>query len=97
METRPGMDFPMGDLVIRCLKCGNRKVLEEGVTDGRGIYLFNRHDSAFGMSCPICEIGLEIRLEPSIEIPTAEEELKEINEEDNEELQTSTPVEEVVQ
>ena len=37
--------FKYGSLIIKCHQCGNEEVIEDLVTDGRDIYLFNHDDS----------------------------------------------------
>ena len=60
-----GTDFRYGDLIIKCHQCGNIKVVEEMVTDGRAIYLFNKKDSWLRLTCPECNITMEMCLIPN--------------------------------
>lgn len=60
-----GNDFKYGDLIITCHSCGDVQVVEELVTDGRAIYLFNKYDSHLRLHCPTCEITMEMSLRPS--------------------------------
>ena len=60
-----GTDFRYGDLIIKCHQCGNIKVVEEMVTDGRAIYLFNKKDSWLRLTCPECNITMEMCLVPN--------------------------------
>ena len=70
-----GLDFKYGTLIIKCNKCGNEQICEDLVTDGRAIYLFNKEDSLLKLNCPTCDISIEMRIRPSINIPVEDEEL----------------------
>ena len=72
-----GTDFLYGDLIIRCNQCGNEQLVEEMVTDGRAIYIFNKYDSSLKLSCDKCKISMEMLIRESEVI---DDELKEINE-----------------
>jgi ribosomal protein S27E len=62
-------DFKYGDLVIKCHQCGNEELIEELVTDGRAIYLFNNNDSFLKLHCTKCDITMEMTLRPSTNPP----------------------------
>ena len=61
------MDFKYGDLIVKCHQCGGEEVIEELVTDGRAIYLFNREDSFVKLNCTKCDITMEMRIRPNVE------------------------------
>jgi len=87
------MDFKYGDLIIKCHQCGNEEVIEELVTEGRAVYLFNNDDSFLKLECTKCNITMEMKLvrTTSPEKPDDEDIIEEIK---NEELQKETPKEE---
>lgn len=89
------MDFMYGTLIIKCHQCGYTETVEEKITDGRAIYLFNRDDSTLTLSCPQCNIKMEMTIVPDEE---ANKEFNDIIVEEvkNEELQEETPKEETV-
>lgn len=95
-----GLDFKYGDLIVKCHQCGAKTILEEAVTDGRAIYLFNKNDSYLKLHCDKCNITMEMCMEPSVSvnIPTVEEELKsdKIEEVEYEELPQEAPTKEIV-
>ncbi len=84
-------EFKYGDLVVVCGACGDIQVLEELVTVGRAIYIFNRDDSYLHLECPKCGISMDMRMRPSENI---DDELKE--DQADEKLQEESPAEEVV-
>ena len=61
------MDFKYGNLIIKCHQCGDVQVIEELVTDGRCIYLFNKADSYIRLRCPVCDITMEMCIVPDEE------------------------------
>jgi ribosomal protein S27E len=83
-----GTDFKYGDLIVKCHQCGNIQVVEELITDGRAIYIFNKKDSWFRLSCPECNITMEMSMRPSVNV--------EIEEVKNEELPQESSSEETV-
>jgi ribosomal protein S27E len=88
-------DFKYGDLTIKCHQCGLEQVIEELVTDGRAIYLFNNHNSFIKLHCPDCDITMEMSLKPN---DVANKEIED-NVEDivpDEELPQESPTEETV-
>jgi hypothetical protein len=80
--------FKYGSLIIKCHQCGNEEIIEDLVTDGRAIYLFNHDDSFLKLECKKCDIMMEMSLKPSANAP--EEEI------DYEELPKETSAEETV-
>lgn len=96
------MDFKYGDLIVRCGKCGEEQLIEEMVTDGRAIYLFNQVDSYLKLNCPKCDISMEMRMvesknvDPELLIEEAQI-VEEINKTiENEELPQESSTEEIV-
>ena len=61
------MEFKYGNLVIKCHQCGEVQVIEELVTDGRCLYLFNKDDSYMKLHCPKCDITMEMCIVPDEE------------------------------
>lgn len=59
------MDFKYGDLIIKCHQCGEVQVVEELVTEGRCLYLFNKDDSYIKLHCPKCDITMEMCIVPN--------------------------------
>jgi hypothetical protein len=92
------MDFKYGDLIIKCHQCGEVQVVEELVTEGRCLYLFNKDDSYIKLHCPKCDITMEMSIVPN-EATNAEAEdvIEDATIEDtNEELQEASIPEETV-
>ena len=88
------MDFKYGNLCIKCHQCGNIQIVEELVTDGRAIYLFNKEDSYIKLNCPECDITMEMCIVPNEE---ANAEFNDTNlEKTNEELPKEVATEETV-
>jgi len=90
------MDFKYGELIVKCHQCGDVQILEEYVTDGRAIYLFNKDDSYLRLHCPKCDITMEMCLQPSKieDAEIIEETSKEIKE--DEKLQEEITTAEVI-
>ena len=61
------MDFKYGDLIIKCHQCGEVQVVEELVTEGRCLYLFNKNHSYVKLHCPKCDITMEMCIVPNEE------------------------------
>jgi len=57
--------FKYGDLITKCHQCGGEQLIEELITDGRAIYLFNHDDSYIKLHCPDCNITMEMRIVPN--------------------------------
>lgn len=89
-----GTDFKYGDLIIKCHQCGNVKVVEEMVTDGRAIYLFNKKDSYLRLICPECNVTMEMCLVPNEKANAEIIDIELI--ETDEKLSQASPQEEVV-
>ena len=91
------MDFKYGDLVIKCHQCGDEEILEEMITDGRAIYLFNKNDSYLRLHCSKCDITMEMSIIPS-KVADDAEILEETKNEviENEELPEEVAAEEVI-
>lgn len=76
-----------GDLIVKCHQCGGTQLREPLITDGRAIYLFNHDDSYLMLSCPDCNISMEMRIVPNdkanaeLEDKIEDAEIVEINEE----------------
>lgn len=62
------MNFKYGDLIVKCGQCGDEQLIEEAVTDGRAIYLFNDTDSYLRLKCDKCETSMEMRMRESTNI-----------------------------
>lgn len=99
------MDFKYGNLIIKCHQCGEEQLIEELVTDGRCLYLFNKDDSYIKLHCPKCDITMEMRIIPDVEANAeyaddlANVEMSVVNEDEivvNEELQENSPSEETI-
>jgi ribosomal protein S27E len=75
--------FQFGDMIIKCHQCGKEQILEELVTDGRAIYLYNVEGNGLKLTCPDCDITMEMCIKPSENTP--EKELE--DELDSEELE----------
>jgi uncharacterized Zn finger protein len=73
--------FKYGSLIIKCHQCGNEEVMEDLVTDGRAIYLFNHDDSFLKLHCTKCDITMEMSLKPSVNAPEEEIDYEELPEE----------------
>ena len=68
-------NFKYGDLIIKCHQCGNEEIVEELVTDGRAVYLFNHDESFLKLHCTKCDITMEMSLKPSANPPLDEEDV----------------------
>ena len=79
-----GTDFKYGNLIIKCHQCNGVQLLEEMVTDGRAIYLFNKKDSYLRLTCPECNITMEMCLVPNEKANTEIEDVVELIETDEE-------------
>lgn len=90
-----GTDFKYGDLIIKCHQCGKIQIVEELVTDGRAVYIFNKKDSWFRLHCPDCNITMEMSIQPN---EKANAEIKDEVEliETNEKFSQESPPEETV-
>lgn len=64
--------FPFGDMIIKCHQCGNEEVLEELVSNGRAIYLYNVEGNGIKLHCPICDITMELTIKASENTPEQE-------------------------
>lgn len=89
------MDFKYGDLQIKCHQCGGVQLLEELVTEGRCVYLFNKDDSFIKLHCPECDITMEMCIVPNV-VANAEYEDSIKVVETNEELQEESTEAEVI-
>jgi hypothetical protein len=90
------MTFKYGDLVIKCHQCGNIEVVEEMVTDGRALYLFNTEGSWIKLHCPVCDITMEMSLQPNEKANAEYAEETNVIEKTNEELPKESITEETV-
>lgn len=90
------MDFKYGDLIIKCHQCGGEELVEESITDGRAIYLFNTHDNYIKLHCPVCNITMEMSIVPSKNAPEEDVIETETIIESNEELPKEVTAEETV-
>jgi len=91
------LDFKYGDVVLKCHNCNTITTFEPNVKEGRALYLVQKNDVYYKFECPSCKVALEIRMIPSVNPPTDNEDEIEIIEEDtNEELQEEGLEEEIV-
>lgn len=81
------MDFKYGNLVIKCHQCGGVQVIEELVTEGRCLYLFNKADSYVKLHCPDCDITMEMVILPDDEANASDDEVNTDNDEEWRRLQ----------
>jgi ribosomal protein S27E len=86
--------FQFGDMIIKCHQCGKEQILEELVTDGRAIYLYNVEGNGMKLHCPDCDITMELTIKPSENTPERELE-NELTLVDTEYEELEEPVEEL--